>query len=136
MKRVTVVAVAALLFVAALGGCDAPAAMEATLQQDAYAQIEGLGDAAGDEEMFADAFVAGAAPDNRKDYASRGYQIAEEATVEGNTATVPVKIFGGVAATSDSDRGGSASSSVSETEQVWTLELVGDDWKIKDAPLG
>lgn len=136
MKRVIVVAIASLLFVVAVGGCDAPAAMEASVEQDAYAQIEGLGDAAGDEEMFADAFTAGSVPENRKDYAERGYQIAAEATVEGNTATVPVKIFGGISATSDSDRGGSGSSSISETEQVWTLELVGEDWKIKDAPLG
>ena len=116
-------------------GCGAPEAAEATLEQNVYAQIEGLGDAAGDQQRFADAFVDGSVPDNREDYAKRGYQIDGEAEIDGETATVPVKIFGGVYSSSESDRRSRKSSAPAETTQTWTLRRTGDEWKIHDAPL-
>lgn len=116
-------------------GCGGSSPAAVTLKQDAFAQVEGLGDVAGDETLFNEAFVAGAAPENRKDYAVRGYQVVGEPEVTGESATLTVKIFGGVHATGGSDRG-SAGSETAEVEQTWTLQRSGEEWKIKDAPLG
>lgn len=116
-------------------GCGSSAPPKATLEQNAFASVEGLGDVAGDPKMFATAFVDGAAPDNHQDYAQRGYEIAGEAEVNGDQLTVPVKIFGGVVATSTADRAKKASD-VGTTTQNWVLQRVGEEWKIKDAPLG
>ena len=107
---------------------------KATDEQNLYAQIEGLGDAAGSDQMFSEAFVAGSVPENRSDYASRGYQIMEEATISGDTASVPVKIFGGVFSSEGGDRG-RQSAEIPEVETVWTLTKSDGAWKIQDAPL-
>jgi len=117
-------------------GCGAPVAVESTLNQDAYAQIEGLGDAASSEEMFAAAFVPGAAPEDRQAYGQRGYQVTGEASIEGESASIPVTIFGGVASSAEGDRKTTQSEPGGSTEQVWVLQRVNDEWKIKDAPLG
>tara|TARA_A100001391_G_scaffold131922_1_gene91131 strand:- start:1349 stop:1657 length:309 start_codon:yes stop_codon:yes gene_type:complete len=101
-----------------------------------FASVEGLGDLAGDDQMFASAFVTGAVPDDRKAYGTRGYQVTGEATYDGDTVTVPVKIFGGVHATSSGESRSSRASNVAETEQTWTLQRVDGQWKLKDAPLG
>lgn len=115
-------------------GCGSGGAAQATVEQNAYAQITGLGDAAGSQEMFADAFVDGAAPKNRKDYASRGFEVTGDATISGDTASVPVKIFGGVFS-SDSGDHGKESATIAEVETTWTLQKSDTGWKIKDAPL-
>ncbi|QDS96467.1 hypothetical protein FF011L_52780 [Roseimaritima multifibrata] len=116
-------------------GCGGGAAAVSTLEQDAYAQVEGLGDAAGDQAMFEEAFVAGAAPKNRSEYASRGYEVVGEPVIEGDNATLKVKIFGGVFETGGSDSG-KGGKDTGEVEQTWTLQRSGEAWKIKDAPLG
>ncbi|KLU04039.1 putative signal peptide and transmembrane protein [Rhodopirellula islandica] len=116
-------------------GCGSSAPPAITLEQDAYACVEGLGDAAGDPKMFATVFVDGAVPENHEDYAQRGYEIAGDGEVNGDQMTVPVKIFGGVFATSGGDRSKKASDS-GNTTQNWVLQRVGEDWKIKEAPLG
>ncbi|MEO9595589.1 hypothetical protein [Rhodopirellula bahusiensis] len=116
-------------------GCGSSAPPKATLEQNAFASVLGLGDIAGDPNMFPTAFVDGSAPDNREEYAQRGYEIAGEAEVNGDQLTVPVKIFGGIFATSTADRTKKASE-VSTTTQNWVLQRVGEEWKIKDAPLG
>lgn len=116
-------------------GCGSSAPPKATLEQNAFASVLGLGDIAGDPKMFPTAFVDGTAPENREDYAQRGYEIAGEAEVNGDQLTVPVKIFGGVVATSTADRAKKASD-VGTTTQNWVLQRVGEEWKIKDAPLG
>lgn len=136
MKNVSQLFIVALLVVPALIGCGSSDPVQVTDAQNLNAQIEGLGDAAGDDASFANAFVAGAAPENRKDYGSLGFQVVGDASVDGDSATVPVKIFGGVHSTSGKDSGSSKPSDAKETEQVWTLQKSGDTWKIKDAPLG
>lgn len=128
--------VVSLAFCGLLIGCGTPEAIEATVTQDAYAQIEGLGDAAGSEELFAAAFVPGAVPEDRQAYGQRGYQVTGEASIDGDTATVPVSVFGGVASSAEGDSSTSSGASSSGTsEQVWVLQRVNDEWKIKDAPL-
>ncbi|QDV71393.1 hypothetical protein Poly24_51290 [Rosistilla carotiformis] len=136
MKNVSKLFIVALLAAPALVGCGSTDPVQVTDAQNLNAQVEGLGDAAGDEESFSKAFVTGAAPENRKDYGARGFQVVGEATVDGDSATVPVKIFGGVYSTSGKDGGRKKPSDATETEQVWTLQRNGDVWKIKDAPLG
>lgn len=116
-------------------GCGSSAPLKATVEQNAYARVEGLGDMAGDPQMFATAFVEGSAPENHEDYAQRGYQIDGDGEMNGDQMTVPVKIFGGVFATSGSDRSKKASD-IGTTTQNWVLQRVGEDWKIKEAPLG
>ncbi|EMI16001.1 signal peptide-domain containing protein [Rhodopirellula maiorica SM1] len=136
MKSKSLFIVALLLSVSTWLGCGSSGVVKPTDEQNAFASVEGLGDLAGDDEMFASAFVAGAAPENRKDYGERGYQVNGEPSFDGDTVTVPVKIFGGVHATSSGDGRGGKASSVAETEQVWTLQRTDGQWKIKDAPLG
>ncbi|WP_044302338.1 hypothetical protein [Rhodopirellula sallentina] len=119
-----------------VSGCGASGVVKPTDEQNAFASVAGLGDLAADDESFAPAFVAGSVPKNRKDYSERGYEVAGDATFDRDTVTVPVKIFGRVHATTDSERRGGKTSKVSETEQIWTLIRVADKWKIKDAPLG
>ncbi|MFG0262812.1 MAG: hypothetical protein ACF788_10520 [Novipirellula sp. JB048] len=135
MKSKSLLVCALAFWVAPLVGCGDAGPVKPSEEQNAFASVEGLGDVASDEAMFADAFVAGAAPENRSDYAQRGYQVSGEPTFEGDNATVPVKIFGGVHTTSSQDGGRSQPSSATETEQVWTLQRVDGQWKIKDAPL-
>ncbi|QDS90877.1 hypothetical protein CA51_49540 [Rosistilla oblonga] len=136
MKNVSQLFIVALLVAPVLIGCGSTDPVQVTDAQNLNAQVEGLGDAAGDEASFAKAFVAGAAPENRKDYGARGFQVVGDATVDGDSATVPVKIFGGVYSTTGKDGGSKKPSDATETEQVWTLQRNGDTWKIKDAPLG
>ncbi|QEG39044.1 hypothetical protein [Roseimaritima ulvae] len=116
-------------------GCGAGPAAESTLEQDAYATIEGLGDAAGDEAMFAESFVPGVAPKNRKDYAACGYEVVGDPQIQDDTATLDVKIFGGVHASGGSDSSRSTTSA-KNSQQTWTLKRVGEEWKIETAPLG
>ena len=116
-------------------GCGSSEAVTATSEQNAYARIEGLGDVAADEAAFAEAFVDGAVPESREDYAQHGYQIAGEARIDEDTATVPVKIFGGVYNSSEGDRSSRKASAPTESTQTWTLKRTGDEWKIQDAPL-
>ncbi len=125
------------LCVCATVGCGGSSeGLKPTDEQDVFASVEGLGDLAGDDEMFASAFVAGAVPDNRKDYSERGYQVTGDPTYDGDQVTVSVKIFGVSHATSDSESRGGKASSIAETQQTWTLQRVDDQWKLKDAPLG
>ncbi len=123
------------LWLLSLTGCGAGPAAESTLEQDAYASILGLGDAAGSEAMFAEAFVPGAAPKNRKDYAACGFEVVGEPQIQADTATLDVKIFGGVHASGGSDSSRSTSKA-KDSQQTWTLKRVGEEWKIESAPLG
>lgn len=136
MKSKISIMMMALLCPIIYSGCGSSNAGKPTEQQNVFASIEGLGDAAGDPEMFATAFVSGAAPENREDYGMRGYQVNGEPTFEGDSVTVPVKIFGGVQATSQADNSRANPSESEETESIWTLQRVDDQWKLKDAPLG
>lgn len=135
MKINNLVVLASSLLLFSTIGCGS-AAVKSTDEQNAFASVEGLGDVAGDEKMFASAFVSGAVPDDRVEYGKRGYQVNGDATFDGDQATVPVKIFGGVHATSSSESRSSRASKVADTEQTWTLQRVDGQWKIKDAPLG
>ncbi|WP_372725847.1 hypothetical protein [Novipirellula sp.] len=136
MKLNKLVVAALMLSTLTWIGCGSSGVVKPTDEQNAFASVEGLGDLAGDDAMFASAFVSGAAPKNRKDYGERGYQVNGDPTFDGDTVTVPVKIFGGVHATASGDGRGGKASSVAETEQVWTLQRIDGQWKIKDAPLG
>ena len=136
MKLNNLFVVTLLLSASTWIGCGSSGVVKPTDEQNAFASVEGLGDLAGDDQMFASAFVAGAAPKNRKDYGERGYQVSGEPTFDGDSVTVPVKIFGGVHATASGDTRGGKASTVAETEQVWTLQRTDGQWKIKDAPLG
>lgn len=118
-----------------LTGCGAGPAAESSLEQDAYASIQGLGDAAGSEAMFAEAFVPGAAPKNRKDYAACGFEVVGEPQIQEDTATLNVNVFGGVHASGGSDSSRSTSAA-KNSQQTWTLKRVGEEWKIETAPLG
>jgi len=126
----------AILLTLSFVGCGSSDPAKPTDEQNAFASVEGLGDLAANDEMFAEAFVPGATPANRTDYSQRGYQVNGELTYDGDRVTVPVKIFGGVHDSAASDSRSQKTSSVAETEQVWTLQRVDDQWKIQDAPLG
>lgn len=129
------VGLASLLLLVFATGCGSKA-IKPTDEQNAFASVEGLGDMAGDDDTFASAFISGAVPDDRIEYGKRGYQVNGDATFDGDQATVPVRIFGGVHATSSRDTRNSRASTVAETEQTWTLQRVDGQWKLKDAPLG
>ena len=136
MKSKVLLSLVLLLSSVALSGCGSSDVVKPTVEQNVFASIEALGDSAGDDEMFATAFVSGTAPENRKDYALHGYQVNGEPTFSGDTVTVPVKIYGGVQDSSSGDNAGKKAGSAGETEMVWTLQRVEDQWKLKDAPLG
>jgi len=116
-------------------GCGGGAPMKPTVQQNAFAQIEGLGDMAMDEAMFANAFMPGSVPPNRQDYAKLGYTVGSDAAIDGETASVPVTIFGGVFTSQEGSANASRPTEQVTAEKVWTLQRVGDEWKIKDAPI-
>lgn len=134
MKINNLVVFASSLLLFATIGCGS-SVVKPTDEQNAFASVEGLGDMAGDDKMFTSAFISGAVPDDRVEYGKRGYQVNGDATFDGDQVTVPVKIFGGVHATSSRDLRSKAST-VAETEQTWTLQRVDGQWKLKDAPLG
>ncbi len=135
MRRKNLLALAMLLCLCPIAGCGS-SVVKPTEEQNVFASVEGLGDIAADEQMFANAFVPGAVPDDREQYGVRGYQVNGEASYDGDQVSVPVKIFGGVHSTSSSDSRRSRASTVAETEQIWTLQRVDGVWKIKNAPLG
>ncbi|TWT73004.1 hypothetical protein [Allorhodopirellula solitaria] len=135
MKIKFVSALLTLLCISSTVGCGS-SAVKPTDEQNAFASVEGLGDIAGDQQMFANAFVPGSVPEDRAEYGKRGYQVSGEATYDGDQVTVPVKIFGGVHETAGRDGGRSKPSKAGETEQVWTLQRIDGQWKLKDAPLG
>ncbi|WP_153558579.1 hypothetical protein [Roseimaritima sediminicola] len=135
LKKVSGLLVVSIPLLGMVLGCGGGSAAVSTLEQDAYAQVEGLGDAAGDPAMFEDAFVSGAAPENRDDYAARGFQVVGDPAIDGEVATLQVEIFGGVHETGGGDRA-KEGQDTGPVEQTWTLQRVGDTWKIKDAPLG
>jgi hypothetical protein len=117
----------------ALTGCGGSSKVDPDVQ-NVGSQVTGLGDLAGMPEQFALAFVPGAAPKDAAAYGDYGYEVVGPATINGDTATVEVKIFGGVHSPADGDAAKKASAS-GEFTKTWTLQKVGEEWKIKDAPL-
>lgn len=126
-------AVAVIAVALAQTGCGGSAKVDPDVQ-NVGSQVTGLGDLAGMPEQFALAFVPGAAPKNPSAYGDYGYEVIGPATINGDTATVEVKIFGGVLSPADGDKASKTSSS-DEFTKTWTLQKVGEEWKIKDAPL-
>jgi hypothetical protein len=124
-----------LLLCALFTACGGGGQVEVTSEQNVFAQIEGLGDAAGNEQLFKEAFVDGAVPNDRAIYAKHWYQVAGDAEFSGDLATVPVKIVGGVASSQEGDNSAASTGAVTEKQATWTLQKVGDSWKIKEAPL-
>ncbi|QDT19661.1 hypothetical protein [Gimesia chilikensis] len=115
------------------GGSDAP---QTTVEQDVFAEVTGLGDTYADEKMFQDAFVSGAAPQNREDYGKYAYVIDGEAEIDGDQATVPVKIIGGIVSSQEGDSAAKKKAGEkTETKMTWKLQREGEEWKLKEAPL-
>jgi len=135
MKVSLLVLATAVLVMANSSGCGGNGPLKSTVQQNAFAQIEGLGDMAMDETMFANAFMPGSVPPNRQDYAKLGYTVGPDAAIDGDTASVPVMIFGGVFTSQEGSANASRPTEQVTAEKVWTLQRVGDEWKIKDAPI-
>lgn len=125
----------ALLPFFALAGCGSATSRPPSAPQNVTAQIEGLGDAVGSEEMFAAAFVPGAAPENREDYGNFIIQIIGEPEINDDLAVVSVKLTGGVVSAQLGDKAKASGGDKAETESVWTVQKVGEEWKIQDAPL-
>lgn len=125
------------LIPALLAGCGGSGGVaETTVEQDVYAHVVGIGDATGSEKMFQAAFVSGAVPQNRKDYGKFVFVVDGAAEINGDEATVPVKILGGYI----SAQGGNKSAkgkpgNKTETKMTWKLQRQGTEWKIKEAPL-
>lgn len=124
------------LIVMVLTGCGGGDDTSITVEQEVYANVVALGDASGDEAMFQAAFVSGAVPENRQDYGKYAYEVDGTAEINGDEATVPVKIIGGIFST----QGGDSSSKKktdekSETKMTWKLQREGEEWKLKEAPL-
>ena len=119
-----------------LAGCGGGGVSETTVEQDVYAQVVGLGDSSGNEEKFQAAFVAGAAPKNRKDYGQYVFLVDGDAEINGNEATVPVKIMGGFVSSQEGDSAAKTKpGEKTETKMTWKLQREGEEWKIKEAPL-
>lgn len=94
-----------------------------------------VADAAQEEEMFQSIFVSGSAPADREAYATSSYSPVEPVTNQGSSATVSVTV-------TPARMGGAAGDNAAQTEPEgspktvqWTLEKVGENWKIKSAPL-
>jgi len=98
------------------------------------AQLAGLGDLAGMPDRFGELFVAGKVPDDPAAYGEFGYEAAGPVEISGDTATVPVRIFGGVLSPAEGDKA-KKQSKATEGTATWTFQRVGDEWKIVDAPL-
>ncbi|MFI4852857.1 MAG: hypothetical protein ACIAZJ_27405 [Gimesia chilikensis] len=115
------------------GGSDVP---QTTVEQDVFAEVVGLGDSCADEKMFQDAFVSGAVPENRKDYGKYAYVIDGEAEIDGDQATVPVKVIGGIVSSQEGDSAAKKKAGEkTETKMTWKLQREGKEWKLKEAPL-
>ena len=119
-----------------LAGCGESAAPPMTTEENVYAHVVGLGDASGSEEMFQAAFVSGAVPQNRKDYGKYAFLVDGTAEINGDEATVPVKIIGGVISSQAGDRAAKEKAGdKTESQMTWKLQREGKEWKIKEAPL-
>ncbi|QDV49632.1 hypothetical protein [Gimesia fumaroli] len=116
-----------------LAGCGGGGVPEPTVEEHVYAHVVGLGDASGSEKMFQSAFVTGAVPQNRKDYGKYVYVIDGTAEIDGDEATVPVKIIAGMVVSPKGAQGKTAEQT--ETKMTWKLKREGEEWKIKEAPL-
>lgn len=125
------------LMVFALVGCGGgEGALQPTEEEEVYANIMGLGDASGDAAMFQTAFVSGAVPENRKDYGKYAYVIDGEAEIDGDQATVPVKVIGGIVSSQEGDSAAKKKAGEkTETKMTWKLQREGKEWKLKEAPL-
>ncbi|KAA0143172.1 hypothetical protein [Gimesia chilikensis] len=125
-----------ILSASMLVGCGGDGDTQTTVEQDVLAQVAGLGDSSADEQMFQAAFVAGAAPENRKDYGKYAYMIDGQAEISGDEATVPVKIIGGIVSSQEGDSAArKKAGEKTETKMTWKLQREGNEWKLKDAPL-
>lgn len=118
---------------AAVAGCGGTSAVDPDVQ-DVSGLVTGLGDLAGMPEVFAESFVAGAAPKNTQPYGDYGYEVVSPVKVSGDVATVDVRIFGGVMSPSEGDKA-KKPSLAGESTKTWTLRRVDEAWKIEDAPL-
>lgn len=119
-----------------LAGCGGNTAPPTSVEQNVFAPVVGLGDASGSETMFQAAFVSGAAPENREDYAKFAFVVDGEAEINGDEASVPVKVIGGVTSSQGGDSAAKAKAGdKSETKMTWKLQREGEEWKLKEAPL-
>lgn len=120
-----------------LAGCGGGSGVpETSVEQDVYAHVVGLGDSCGSDEMFQAAFIAGAVPENRKDYGKYVFVVDGSAEINGNEAIVPVKVIGGYMSSQEGDKAAKAKpGDKSETKMTWKLQREGEEWKIKEAPL-
>ncbi len=97
--------------------------------------VSQVADAAQEEAMFNSIFVSGSAPANRDDYAPWSFYAQDPVSNQGSSATVKV--------TAEPARaGGAAGDDVQQKTAEgghktveWKLEKVGEEWKIKSAPL-
>ncbi|WP_166825718.1 hypothetical protein [Thalassoroseus pseudoceratinae] len=128
---------AASALVVGLSGCGDNVRGSLDETEQVTAAILALGDAAGGgPETFQTLFVAGSAPENRKDYATAIFEVVGEPDVSGDTGTATVSVTRGYgdSQAGDSVKGNSASSAA-PAEVQWTLQKVENEWKLKSAPL-
>lgn len=121
------------LIMASTAGCGGSASNNADATQ-IVAQLSGLGDLSGMPERFNEVFAPGKAPADPARYGAYGYEAIGPVTVSGDTATVDVRIFGGVLSPAQGDKAKKASAA-KEFTRTWTLQKIGDEWKLADAPL-
>lgn len=122
-----------LVLAATVTGCGGSSAVDPDTSQ-IVSQLAGLGDLAGMPDRFNELFVAGKAPADPARYGDFGYEPAGPVERNGDTATVEVRIFGGVLSPADGDKAKKQSKSAEQTA-TWTFQRVGEEWKLVDAPL-
>lgn len=125
-----------------LAGCGSQETFGHEEAENISLNIMALADAAENPTAFERLFAPGKTPEDRQAYAVRVYKVDEAADISGNQATVQVAIAGGSAGSANegakqnkNQNATSASVSVEEVVVQWTLEKIGDEWKIVDAPL-
>lgn len=116
---------AALLLLTILApGCSQPDDQDRTYSDaEKIAGMAELNDVAGNPEDFKAAFVEGSAPDEtqRLRYKGLGFR-ASDVDVSGDSATMTVTLI-------------DMATGEDKAEMPWTAQKVGDQWKLKDAPL-
>ena len=131
MKATHWIFTATLLLAAGCGGETAMPGSEPA--EKVAAVVTSLNDAAGDETAFSTFFVDGNAPEDRSSYYSAAIELIGVPEVNGDDATAMVRIS--KSAIEAEGQGALKTEEVGDGEVTWTLTKVGEEWKLKDAPL-
>jgi hypothetical protein len=121
----------ALLSLLVIAGCGGGGDGELTDEQKVVSVVSGFGDAASNPDSLKAVFVSSSV--DPEEYKNLSIQPVSEPDIDGDTATIKVKVTTGMV---DSSQGDSVTAPEHKTfEKEWSLQKVDGEWKLKDAPV-